>query len=573
MLIGQEQLYYQILNFENAIYVEAPAGCGKTHACVKGVKILSDNNKLKPFQKVLILTFSKNARAQILNELSKYDKSELLYKHIEVANYHSFYKRYLDKYRDLIGFNKEFTIVDDEEYKSIFNIPIKKPIEFGDCYRLNGKYYMANNNQETTNKNIINNYNKYYSLSKKSGFITFNMFGILINELFDKSPKLIELISHDFPYIFLDEYQDTDNLQEYFLVRLFKHSKCIFFADPIQMIYSFKGAMEERLLNLKKFFPNIVEIKFEENFRYKSKQDIVSILENIRTGEILNYDNLISGKVFDVNIKLNDKSELQTKYGKNISPSNIFYSILNTKIVSQALKRQKSICILVKTNELVSKICHFFDEKGFKCNEIAESKYMLKLNIIIKKYFSSKNIDEIINYSLQIYALCKNNKKIDDVSFEKLSEINTIQFYRKKKGEFFNIKGIICKYNLEMLTTLERQNIVIEIINLIPKNCRNYSATHFAEDVMTISCVTDKNIDNIYTQKQYVSSYTNMKPGLYIANYHQCKGREFDEVIVVLDPGIENLQENRNILYVIHSRMKEKLFVGKYRFIGKQKED
>ena len=569
MLIGQEQLYHQILDFENAIYVEAPAGCGKTHACVKGVKILSDNNKLKAFQKVLILTFSKNARAQILNELSKYDKSELLYKHIEVANYHSFYKRYLDKYRDLIGFNKEFTIVDDEEYKDIFNIPIKSEIEFGDYYRLNGKYYKAKNNIETTNSNIIYKYNKYYNLSKKSGVITFNMFGILINELFDKSPKLIELISHDFPYIFLDEYQDTDNLQEYFLVRLFKYSKCIFFADPIQMIYSFKGATEERLQNLKIFFPNIIEIKFEENFRYKSKKDIVSILENIRIGKNLNYDNLINGKVFNVKIKLNNKSELQTKYGKNISPSNIFYSILSTQIVSQALKNKKCICILVRTNELVSKICRFFDEKGFKCNEIADSKYMLKLNIIIKKYFSSKTVDEIIKYSLYIYSLCKNNKKIDDISFEKLSEINTKQFYRKKKEEFLNIKGVICKYKLETLTLVERQKMIVEIINLIPKNCRNYSATHFVENVMVMNCVTDKNIDNIYTQKQYVSSYTDIKPGLYIANYHQCKGREFDEVIVVLDPEFENLQENRNILYVIHSRMKEKLFVGKYNFVGR----
>ena len=87
---------------------------------------------------------------------------------------------------------------------------------------------------------------------------------------------------------------------------------------------------------------------------------------------------------------------------------------------------------------------------------------------------------------------------------------------------------------------------------------------------MRLDCISEKNIDNIYTQKQYISSYTNIKPGLYVANYYQCKGREFDEVIVILDPQIEDLEKNRNILYVTHSRMKEKLFIGKYKFIGRK---
>lgn len=574
MLTGQKELFNSILNFDSAIYVEAPAGCGKTYACIKSVSILANCNKLKEFEKVLVLTFSKNARAQILNELSKYDKTDKIYKHIEISNYHSFYKKYLDRYRDLIGFKKNFTIVDDDEYKESYYIQKKflssknDLIEFGDYYKINNKYYSSKDNVETRNKDIIDKYNEYYEFSKETGIITFNMFGILINDILDKSPILAKLISHDFPYIFLDEYQDTDDLQEYFLIRLFNYSKCVFFADPIQRIYSFKGASGKRLSNLKDIFKTIISIKFEENYRYKTKYDIIAILNNIRTGNKLNYDILTNGKVFDIPIKLKNASDLYTKLGKNYIPSSIYWSILKNGLIKRDIIIKKSICILVKTNELVNKLCLFFEEKKKTCHEISDSKYMLKLNIILKKYFTQQTRENIIKNSVLIYALCKHNRKIEDTSFEKISELTAIQIFRKRQDEFKNIIEIIKKYNLEKISSTQQQKMILEMIKLITFEKLNYSAFHFVANVMNCKDISEKNIDNIYIQRQYQSSYSTIKPGLYIANYYQCKGREFDEVIIILDPEIKDVVKNRNILYVINSRMKEKLFIGNFKFIG-----
>ena len=569
MLIGQDELYKKILDFKKAIYVEAPAGCGKTHSCIKCVNILSQNNKLKEFEKVLILTFSKNARAQIMNELAKYDRSEKIYKHIEISNYHSFYKKYLDKYRDVIGFKKEFTIVDDDEFKFIHGIESNHAIEFGDYYKLNDKYFSASKNLETNDPQIISNYKKYYEASRESGIITFNMFGILINELFEKSPKLIKLISHDYPYIFLDEYQDTDDLQEHFLIGLFECSKCVFFADPIQMIYDFKGASEKRLSRLKEIFPDIVEIKFEENFRYKSKLDIIAILENIRTGNILSYNGLTNGQVVNINIKLNNQSELRSTYGKNIQPSAVYFALLKSKIIQNAILNKKSICILVRSNELVNRLCLKFEENNFCCHEIADSKYMLKLNILLKKYLKANSTGETIKYLLQIYTLCKNNRRIEDLSYEKVGELTLNQFLNKRKQEFLNIKTITNSFQTENTSVSEKQKLIIEVVKLISAEHKNFAAYNFVSTVASLNNATDKIVDNIFTQKQYCSSYSKLNSGLYIANYHQCKGREFDEVIVVLEPSMENLIKHRNLLYVTHSRMKEKLFIAKYKFVGR----
>ena len=98
------------------IVVEAPAGTGKTFSCIQAVKALCDSGRLAPYQKVLILTFSRNARAQLLKELSKFALDDEIYKHIDINNYHSFFKKYLDTYRDAIGIQKRLCIVDDEEF-------------------------------------------------------------------------------------------------------------------------------------------------------------------------------------------------------------------------------------------------------------------------------------------------------------------------------------------------------------------------------------------------------------------------------------------------------------------------
>ena len=72
-------------------------------------------------------------------------------------------------------------------------------------------------------------------------------------------------------------------------------------------------------------------------------------------------------------------------------------------------------------------------------------------------------------------------------------------------------------------------------------------------------------IDNIMLQRQYIDSFTDMSPGLYITTIHQSKGKEFDCVYVV---DVDALQSDQNLLYVSHSRMKESLFPIKIQYTG-----
>ena len=68
----QAEFIDAIKSGEKYIIVEAPAGTGKTFSCIQAVKTIVDSQKLGQYQKVLVLTFSRNARAQLLKELSKF---------------------------------------------------------------------------------------------------------------------------------------------------------------------------------------------------------------------------------------------------------------------------------------------------------------------------------------------------------------------------------------------------------------------------------------------------------------------------------------------------------------------
>ena len=105
-----------VLNSDDFILVEAPAGTGKTYSSILAAEQLILKGKLEKFQKILILTFSRNARAQIIKEINSSPQRNELRRYIHATNYHSFFKKYIDSYRTIIGICVPITITDDEHF-------------------------------------------------------------------------------------------------------------------------------------------------------------------------------------------------------------------------------------------------------------------------------------------------------------------------------------------------------------------------------------------------------------------------------------------------------------------------
>ena len=91
-------------------------------------------------------------------------------------------------------------------------------------------------------------------------------------ELFNEDRETLRYYQDKFDYIFVDEFQDTNNSQ-YELIKFIagKNQNVVAVGDADQSIYSFRGADIRNILNFEKDFPNCKTIKLEQNYRSTSK--------------------------------------------------------------------------------------------------------------------------------------------------------------------------------------------------------------------------------------------------------------------------------------------------------------
>jgi len=245
------------------IIIEAPPGAGKTFLSVLCAKRLIDLGKIRDNQKVLLMTFSRNARAQLNKEAETVfasDREEL--KQIEITNFHSFFQKYVWAYRSYLRLPLDLELVwPIKRYQQIRNaLPelagIRDniidalsscleffPAEFYPPISFLSKKYKK---YVLPVKDIILNLNK-------EGFIAHADLAYYFYLLLNKSPFVLETLNAKYPCIILDEYQDSSEFQDLIVRKLLGNkNKGIVFTDDMQMIHAWRGASKERINNLRK---------------------------------------------------------------------------------------------------------------------------------------------------------------------------------------------------------------------------------------------------------------------------------------------------------------------------------
>lgn len=157
-----------------------------------------------------------------------------------------------------------------------------------------------------------------------------------------------------------------------------------------------------------------------------------------------------------------------------------------------------------------------------------------------------------------IALLCTSKKRLFGDTLEDITKLTFESFNRKKKTGYKKIKHLIsknpdtCDYRLIV-------NLILKIICIIETEGDSISFTirKFIEQCANLIQPTLESIDSVMLQRQYTNSFTNITPGLYITTIHQSKGKEFDYVFVA---DVNQLMKDKNLLYVSHSRMKERLY-------------
>lgn len=557
-----------ISDIESHFKVSAGPGAGKTYWLVNHIKhVLHNSDKLFRTRKIACITYTNIAVETILKRLGTSSEQ------VEVSTIHSFfYKNIVKPYVSFVAadfglnvaemdghddiptfFGKIIEWIENHPNKNLLKHPyapnqltklsnykialtswletLKYKIDSASneiilSSERSEAYYLEGNTRKYLNRNCLNaldtnliNYKKLYWQDGKLSHDDVLFFSFQILKRF---PFVVNILNAKFPYIFIDEFQDSNPIQ----VEIFKRlgmfeSKIGVIGDVAQSIYKFQGADYTQFQAFS--LPNINEYFLCENRR--SCNEIIDTLNEIR------------------------KDICQVKY-RNISISK---PIIFIGDMTLALRAAKNKC----GNEKV----HTLSRNNITSNamkaEINSSMLDYKLFDKLKEIDSNTIRRNLIYSSIKAIAFAKENKFKD--------AINTLEkhfYYRndKTKGK---------KKALKYITLFLDKYAEYEDKPLI-----DFAAFIRTNLVSTLSDFKKGGVKDFYERNTFKQLYLCVSIPEDISLHktiHKAKGDEFDNVLLVLKEEsdidfliAQNLfsNEEHRINYVAISRAKNRLFIS-----------
>lgn len=340
------------------VMIVAGAGSGKTRVITYRVAHLIRQG-VDPFN-ILVLTFTNKAAKEMRERIIKVVGLEA--KNIWMGTFHSIFARILRVEAELIGYPKNFTIYDTDDTKSLLRSILKEMNLDDKLYNVNHVYSRissAKNNlisPQEYNKNAAllaedqsngrgqlgEIYMMYAQRCYRAGAMDFDDLLFKTNVLLNKHPDVLYKYQHQFKYLMVDEYQDT-NFSQYLIVKRLaavNENICVV-GDDAQSIYAFRGANIQNILNFQKDYPDVKVFKLEQN--YRSTKTIVNAANSI----IVNNKHQLEKNVFSDN-----------EQGDKIKVNRAFSDNEEGRIVAEAIAEEKALkggdykdfAILYRTN-------------------------------------------------------------------------------------------------------------------------------------------------------------------------------------------------------------------------------
>ena len=590
-----------VLNLDGPCLIVAGAGSGKTKVLTTKVAHIVKKGKASPNQ-ILCVTFTNKAAKEMKDRVSKILSNQdtgLPW----FGTFHSICAKILRKHASAVNLSSNFTIIDqDDQVKLIKNICKAENI---DIKEVAPKYVLSaidkwKNNGLIPAKVIPNkkNFNesgilKIYKIYQQK-LLDLNAcdFGDLIMHtviIFEKNKDILSIYSNNFKYMLVDEYQDTNFIQNKWLNLLthkFKNICCV--GDDDQSIYSWRGAEIKNFLNFKHEYKNTKIIKLEEN--YRSTQNILSTASKLisynedRLGKRL-WTSGEEGELVKVNCYKNAKEE-----AINISD-----------IIEQKLKDKFSlnnIAILVRAIFQTREFEERFLKIGMGYRIIGGIKFYERAEIkdcvaYLRLIFQKKDdlaFDRIINTpkrsigdtTIKLINEFSTKHKIclEDAS-KKLIELNLIK--PKTKIGLLKILNLLTKLRNDLLKIDHRKLMQFVLdesgYSEMLKNKKDLESENRLENIKELLNAM-REFDNLESFLEHVALATAIDRDwegkkINLMTIHASKGLEFDVVFLpgweeglfphqksMDEKGKAGLEEERRLAYVGITRAKKLSYIS-----------
>lgn len=279
-----EQQYAAVTSGDGPILVLAGAGSGKTRTLTYRVACLIEKG-IDPSQ-ILLVTFTNRAAREMLQRVEMLLGGEL--KRIWGGTFHHVGNMLLRKYAKAIGYEANFTILDQEDCKDLIADCVTeagidtKAVRFPKAGILENIGSLSVNRESEPSDTISEYYPyleemtleiekvlKHYKAKKqKANLMDFDDLLLNWHRLLKEQPKIKERLSIQFQHILVDEFQDTNKLQSDIIDEMASHYKNLMVVgDDAQSIYSFRGAEFRNILEFKERYPDAQTFKLETNYR------------------------------------------------------------------------------------------------------------------------------------------------------------------------------------------------------------------------------------------------------------------------------------------------------------------
>lgn len=521
------------IDTEQHFLVKAGPGAGKTYWLIQHIKhVLSTSNRLGKIKKIACITYTNIGVETIHNRLPDCAGR------VDVCTIHSFlYDNIIRPYFHFIAEEEGFAIdklkvIDDtimKGWKTLHDIKdtinkkfydddkLKEALSLSTWRFVNGilKFkppYPIKSSRYPISQSFYDEYKKH---TWKRGVMHYDDVLYFAYKLIEKYPFIAHVISVKYPYIFIDEFQDSTPIQVELLKKIAFTTFSVIgvIGDKAQAIYGFAGT-DPNLFD--KFSLKGMKI-YEIQGNRRSSEEIIALLNKIRSDlQQHSVNNIHSGKPI---LYVGDAISCYNDFKKRCS-NNTIVTLSYAKVTSNALRKQ--IGQIPQDENLL--------------NVIQDSNWE-RVKVL-------KNCVTAIEYALvgAIKDALKSMRKIIDDEHKQIMLISRmLKDYDTYKNQ-----------SLEFFLNYLKDDLKLDVAGLrsgAAKNCyssKNYS--DFALYIMPpdISEVRDKTI-------------------------HKAKGDEFDNVMVVLGeeedvkfliaPNLNDSKDWQRVYYVAISRARNNLAI------------
>ena len=593
-----------ILKTQGAVMVIAGAGSGKTRVLTNRIAyLIAEKNVLE--SNILAITFTNKAAKEMKERI--YSLVGKTSKYIWINTFHSMCVRILRQHIDLLGYNKNFTILDISEQKTIIKNIVKELNLSEDSYQPNNILKIISNSKNSMisvnemkaqarfgfMKNVAEIYEYYQKYLKKNSVLDFDDLMLKTIVLFEKHPEVLAIYQNKFEYIHVDEYQDT-NVIQYKLIKMLSevHKNICVVGDDDQSIYSWRGACSDNIINFEKDYEDVEVIFLDQN--YRSNSTILDAANAVIKNNTDRKDKALwsenkGGDKITVYAATNDKDETD----------DIAKKVLDLK--AQGVD-YKDIAILYRANYLSRSMENSCMAFGIPYKLIGSLKFLQRqeirdllayMNVIVNRNdeFSLRRIINVPKRGIGASSMAKIDNYAEQYGlslFEALKNIDMIGVSKKIITNIHLLTQLIEKYSQTEQYSIE--DLIVGIYkdsgyeSMLKESADAYAESRIeniselVSSAKQFSSMNDNLIDFI-SEMSLTSDADdeNEDDSVVLSTVHAAKGLEYRVVFIMgleenLFPSIRDaessedernkMEEERRLAYVAITRAKEKLFMS-----------